>query len=85
MMSIEQIIEKMAVAHHIAGTRWVRIEEIAKAAGLSTEEIAAGVQELMTEESFRAEAQPFGNRITEWDRANAPVIGGEARHLISWE
>jgi hypothetical protein len=85
MNDIEDIITAMGQAYVAARSEWVRLEDIAQATGLTAEELAAGVREMMKEDHFRAEPQPFGWRITDWDRANAPVIGGEARHLISRE
>lgn len=82
---MQEIIEAIAVAYTNAGKRWVRIEDIVKAAGISAGEMAAAVKILMADDTFRAEPQPFGHRITTWDRVNAPNIGGEARHLICWE
>lgn len=81
----EQNIEKIAIAYTNAGTEWVRIEDIATATGLTAQELTEAIKDLMSEDGFRAEPQPSGRRITAWDRENAPVIGGEARHLISWE
>lgn len=66
------------------GKKWMRIEELVELTGRTTGEINEGIYELMTWDDFRAEPQPFGHRITDWDRENAPVIGGEARHLICW-
>lgn len=84
--SIERVIEKIAVAYTNAGTEWVRIEEIVKTTGITTGEMAAAILELLkTDETFQAEQEPFGHRITEWNRANPVIIGGEPRHLISWE
>lgn len=84
-MMTEQMIEMVAIAYTNAGKRWMRIEDIAAAAGLTGPQMAVVVRELMAEDDFHAEPQPFNDRITEWDKANAPVIGGEARHLINWE
>ena len=85
MMITDQDIEKIAEAYTAAGATWVKIEDIAKATGMSGEQIGTAIRALMADDGFRAEPQPFNHRITEWDKANAPVIGGEARHLISWE
>jgi hypothetical protein len=84
--NIEQIIEDIAIAYTNAGTEWVRIEDIATASGLTARQLAEGIKDLVAnDETFRAEPQPHNERITDWDRANAPVIGGEARHQITWE
>lgn len=65
------------------GEQWMPIETLA---GLvEGDDLNETIADLMTDDGFRAEPQPFGHRITDWDRKNAPVIGGEARHLISWE
>ena len=40
--------------------------------------------ELLGDEEFRAEPEPFGHRTTEADKIYGPVIGGEQRHLIKW-
>lgn len=85
IMATEQAMDRIAVAYTNAGAGWVRLEDIAEATGLTRTEIFLAVRELMKEDGFRAEPQPFGHRITEWDRENAPVIGGEPRHLIFWE
>lgn len=84
-MTTEQMIEAIAVAYTNENTEWVRIEDIAYATGLNAGQIEVAIRELIKEDDFRAEPQPFGHRITEWDRANAPIIGGEARHLITWQ
>lgn len=84
MRSTEAVIGEIIEAYQAIGGEYVRIEEIAKRAGLSREEIAEAIEELIEDEDFRAEPQPFGHRITDWERENAPVIGDEARHLICW-
>lgn len=85
-MRENEAAEKIAVAYTNLGGGWVRIEKIAKAAGLSAGEMAQAVTQLVREdEGFRAEPQPFNHRITAWDKVNAPNIGGEARHLIKWD
>jgi hypothetical protein len=85
MRSLEDNISRFAIAHTKIGGEWVPLEQLTAEAGLTIAEMHEVVRELMTADEFRAEPQPFNFRITDWDRANAPVIGGEARHLISWE
>lgn len=81
--NIEDNISQLAINYTKAGEGWQRLEDIA--GDLSKEEIAEAVQELITADEFRAEPQWLNSRISDWDRANAPMIGGEARHLIWWE
>ena len=78
--AITEIIE----AYQALGRGWVRIADIAKQTDLGRDEIAEAITELMNDDNFCAEPEPFGHRLTEWDRWFAPVIGGEARHLIRW-
>lgn len=83
-ISTEEAIIRMIEAYGDRTGQWMRITEIAKATGLTAQEIAAAVETLMGDEDFRAEPEPFGWRITDEDREMAPIIGGEARHLICW-
>lgn len=85
MTENREAAERIAVAVTEADTEWVRIEDIAKATGLTPAELGTAIADLLQADGFRAESQPFGHRITEWDRQHAPVIGGEPRHLVSWE
>jgi hypothetical protein len=78
------IITEIVEAYAGRNGQWVRIAEIAERSGLTAEELQIGIEDLMQDEDFRAEPEPFAFRITDADRAVAPVIGGEARHLISW-
>lgn len=64
--------------------QWVGVGEIAQRAGLTAEDLEIGIGDLLQDEDFRAEPEPFAFRITEQDAAVAPVIGGEARHKICW-
>lgn len=64
---------------------WIRLSEVAAVTGLTREDFGPAIEELLTDDSFRAEPEPFSFRITEADQAAAPIIGGEARHLIRWE
>jgi hypothetical protein len=61
---------------------WVPITEIAETVGLTRDELTDAITELMEGDDVQAEPQPFGHRITARDREIAPVIGGEARHLL---
>jgi phage portal protein BeeE len=65
--------------------QWVRVSEIAEKAGLTKEDLKPALEELMDDPDFRAEPEPSRHRITAEDRKYAPVIGGEARHLIRWD
>jgi hypothetical protein len=85
MRSTGAVITEIIEAYSEHWGRWARIEEIATPAGLTQAELEAAITELLNDNAFRAEPQPFNRRITEWDRANAPIIGGEARHIIRWE
>jgi hypothetical protein len=78
------VITEIVEAYHKLGGGWVRVAEIAKVTGLAKEDLAGAIEELMNDEDFSAEPEPFGHRITAADREFAPVIGGEARHLIRW-
>lgn len=84
MKTTGAVITEMIEAYYALGAGNVRIQAIAERAGLSGQELAGALEELMGDEDFRAEPEPFGHRITGWDKVNAPVIGGEARHLIRW-
>jgi hypothetical protein len=78
--AITEIIE----AYGNRNGQWVRISEIAQATGLTQEEMTEALTELMEDDDFRAEPEAHGHRITAWERANAPKIGGEDRHLMIW-
>jgi hypothetical protein len=84
-MATTQIIEKIAIAYTNSGEGWARIAEIAKAAGLSPEQMDRGIKDLITEPGFRAEGQPLNSKITEADRKYAVIVGGEPRHMINWQ
>jgi hypothetical protein len=62
--------------------QYVRIAEIAATTGLTAQELAEAINELLECDDFEAEPDPFGHRHTDEDRAYGPVIGGERRHLI---
>lgn len=65
------------------GRRWMPIRTLAEL--IERDDLNATIAQIMRDyDDFRAEPQPFGHRISDWDRENAPVIGGEARHLIAW-
>lgn len=82
--NLEDNISRFAIAADKIGGEWMSLRELTETAGLTIAEMHEVVRELMTADEFRAEPQPFTWRITEWDKVNAPVIGGEARHMISW-
>lgn len=64
---------------------WVRIEDIATKTGLTIEELTEGLEELIGYEGFYCEPDPFrSDRQSVWNRTQAPIIGGERRHLIRW-
>lgn len=64
---------------------WVSITEIADTAGITKEDLAEAITELLECDDFHAEPHPFSFRITDRDREICPVIGGEARHLIRFQ
>jgi hypothetical protein len=82
MKSTGAVITEILEAYGNRNGQHVRIAEIAQAAGLTAQELAPAITELLECDDFRAEPEPFGWRITAEDRAVAPMIGGEARHLI---
>lgn len=84
MRSTESVITEIVEAYNGRFGQWVRITEIAEKAGLTRDELTEALTDLMNDEDFRAEPEPFGHRITAADKAIGPVIGGEARHLICW-
>lgn len=66
--------------------QWVKITEIAEMTGLTREELTEAFIELLEDrEHFWAEPEMHRHRLTDRDRKIAPVICGEARHLIRWE
>jgi hypothetical protein len=78
--AITEIIE----AYGNRNGEWVRISEIAEITGLTRDELTEAITELMDSDDFLAEPEVHRHRITDRDREVAPVIGGEARHLICW-
>jgi hypothetical protein len=78
--AITEIIE----AYGNRNGQWMRIAEIAEITGLTREELTEAITELLESDDFRAEPEMHRHRITDRDRAVAPKIGGEARHLICW-
>lgn len=63
---------------------WIKISDIVDQAGLTKEEIAEAITELMEFEDFRAEPEPMNFRVTDREREMCPVIGGEQRHKVIW-
>lgn len=85
VMSMTNAANLISQAYGDRNGQWVKVSEIAAATGLSRTEISTGVLHLMdTDESFRAEPAAVAGQITSADREVAPVIGGEARHMIRW-
>lgn len=84
MRPVGAIIGQIAEGYAIFGGGWVRISKIAITQNITPEEIRVAILDLMDDEDFRAEPEPFGFRITAEDRKYGPMIGGEARHLIWW-
>lgn len=64
--------------------QWIKISDIAETAGLTKDELAEAITELMEFEDFRVEPEPMNFRVTARDREICPVIGGEQRHKICW-
>ena len=85
MRSTSAVITEIIEAYGDRTGQWVPVAEIAEHTGLTREELTEAITELMDSDGFQAEPQPFGWRITARDREIAPVIGGEARHLICWK
>jgi hypothetical protein len=82
MKSTGAVITEILEAYGDRNGQHVRIAEIAEVTGLTAQELAPAITELLECDDFRAEPEPFGWRITAEDRTYGPVIGGEARHLI---
>jgi len=84
MRSTGAVITEIVEAYNGRFGQWVPISEIAQPASLTKEELAEAIAELIEEDDFRAEPAAFRHRVTPEDEDLAPVIGGEARHLIRW-
>lgn len=84
MRSTGAVITEIVEAYNGRHGQWVRVSDIARPAGLTRGELAEAFAELLEDGDFRAEPEPFNHRVTPEDQAVAPVIGGEARHLIRW-
>lgn len=84
MRTVGAVITEIVEEYYGRGAGWVRVADIAKSRDLTPAEMQEAIEELMTDDSFRAEEEPFGFRITEDDKRFAPIIGGDARHLIRW-
>jgi hypothetical protein len=84
MRSTGAVITEIVEGYAARGNGWVSLTEIADGRGLTREELTEAITELLEDDEFRAEPQPFGHRITARDKDLAPIIGGEARHLIRW-
>jgi hypothetical protein len=81
MRTTGAIITDLIEQYHRHGRGWMRVTDLQ---GFTRDELTVAFEELLEDEDFQAEPQPFGHRITEADRQIAPIIGGEARHLIRW-
>ena len=79
-----EIITKIVEAYGERTGQWVRLAEIAELTGLTREELAMAMLELIGDEDFRIEAEQLSYRLTRADRAAAVEINGERRHLIMW-
>lgn len=84
MKSTDAVITEILEGYGSRFGQWVRVAEIAKAAGITREELAPAIVELLDSDDFQAEPEASNHRVTDEDREYAPVIGGEARHLIRW-
>lgn len=81
----EAVISEMVEAYGNRHGQWIGLGEIATTAGLTAEDVRYAVEILINEdETFRAEPAAMAAQATDADRAVAPVIGGEARHMIRW-
>lgn len=85
MNKVEQLKEAIETLAELDGNKWVRISEVQELTQMTAAELAGVITEALKDEGFRAEPEPHRHRITEADRAYAPTIGGEPRHLLSWE
>lgn len=87
MMEMTETEELIAVTYTNwtieTGGQWMRIEELATLTGRSGREIGEAIKSLMSADGFRCEPAPI-RKLTPWERANCPIIGGEQRHLICW-
>jgi len=84
MTETAEAITRIIEAYGERTGQWVRLAEIAKLTGLSREELAMAMLELIGDEDFRIEPEPLWHRVTKADRAVQVKIGGEYRHLIMW-
>lgn len=85
MRTTGAVITEIVEAWAGLGTGWVRLEEIAKRAGLSDQELQEAIGELIENDSeCQITEQPFRHRLTAWDRDSAPIVGGDRMHLIRW-
>lgn len=76
-----EIIEFLATT----GGRWVRIGEVSSATGITDpEDFRTAIADLFQSGLISAEPDPFPWRVTPAEKALAPTIGDEPRHIISW-
>jgi hypothetical protein len=85
MNKTEQLKEAIATLADLDGNPWVRVGEVQELTGMTAAELAGAVTEALKDDGFRAEPEPHRHRLTEADRAYAPTVGGEPRHLLSWK
>lgn len=85
MNKTEQLKEAIETLRENEGTEWIRIGAVQELTGWTADELAGAVRGALTNPAFQAEPEPFRYRLTEADRKYAPVIGGEACHLLSWD
>lgn len=65
------------------GQRWMPIAILAHL--INRDDLNETLRRVMTDyDDIRLEPRPFNHQVTEWERANCPMIGGEQRHLMSW-
>jgi hypothetical protein len=83
-MTDQEIADRIRKAYGEQPDKWMAMKDLAAKTGLTPEEIARGTKELLKDDNFRAEPEPFGHRVQADDRAVSPVIGGEARHKLAF-
>lgn len=63
---------------------WVRITDLLGRLGCTVDELAEAITELLDEdEGFTAAPETHRHRLTDWERTEAPVIGGEHVHQVA--
>lgn len=84
MLSTEELIAVTYTNWAIeTGERWMPIATLAEL--IKRDDTMQTLRRLLTDyDDIRLEPRPFNHQVTDWERANCPVIGGEQRHLLSW-